>query len=166
MFQGHHAHKSLLPMPQHVRAFKPIRPTMGTILGELPPTRALTIHDVAPLRSDFYQNADFAPPKPPSTCNALRLSICPESKKSLPYPLRTITCFPKQQRFRIDGDALFVENGFAFDGANGGAFSNFNGGTAMCDQQQCWRGVFVLHLGCPDRWFSPCGFDDVFNFSA
>ncbi|CAN0007449.1 unnamed protein product [Scytosiphon promiscuus] len=32
---------------------------------------------------------------------------------------------------RINGDALFMENGGSFDGHNGGAFSNFNGGVAI-----------------------------------
>ena len=35
------------------------------------------------------------------------------------------------ERRRINGDALFEENGRFFDGHNGGGFANTNGGIAM-----------------------------------
>ncbi len=44
---------------------------------------------------------------------------------------------------RIDGDALFVNNGGSFDGQNGGAFSNENGGTATYDLCFDWLNATI-----------------------
>ena len=49
-------------------------------------------------------------------------------------------------KFRINGDALFVTNGRAFDGHSGGAFSNKNGGTAMYDVCLRWCNRLVWSI--------------------
>jgi len=78
------------------------------------------------------------------------------------FPLPSLRLYilyqPQWHRVRINGDALFMENGGSFNGASGGAFGNINGGTAMCGQK---RSKLPLH--CSPH---PCMHGEEFRFSA
>lgn len=55
------------------------------------------------------------------------------------------TFFPPN--FRIDGEAVFENNGAAFEGHSGGGFANKNGGTAMYEANINWLHVLVRLVG-------------------